>query len=115
MDIYNKKQFEINDEDKKRINSIMNKLKNTKLSYKNLMACYQAKKILNMWMKQEDDNIKSLDVAKNYYEYLKKHCYFTEKQVIGLNKWIVNMKNIPKINGKWFFKPKNDATTVPII
>jgi hypothetical protein len=110
MDIYNKNNFEINDEDKKHINNIMNKLKNTKLSYENLMACYQAKKIINMWIKQENNNIDSLNFAKKLYERLKKYCYFTVKQVIGLNNWIINMEKIPKINGKWFFKPENNAT-----
>jgi flagellar basal body rod protein FlgB len=110
MNIYNKNQIEINDKDKERIKNIMNKLKNNKLGYKNLMACYQAKRILNMWIKQETNNIKSLTVAKDFYNSLKEYCCLTGDQVIGLNKWIVNMNNIPKINGKWFCKTKKHST-----
>ena len=64
-----------------------------------------------MWIKQEH-NINSLNFAKDVYKFLKKQCYLTENQVIGLNKWIVYMKNIPEINDKWFLKKKNIETDV---
>jgi len=111
VDVYNKNHFEINDRDKKNINIIMDKLKDTKLGYKNLMACYQAKKILNMWIKLKYDDIESLNVAKKFYNSLKEYCHLTDNQVIGLNRWIVNMENIPKINGKWFFRYNNVTTS----
>jgi hypothetical protein len=112
IDIYNKNQFEIDTEDRKHIAGIMNKWKDTKLSYENLMACYQAKRILSIWISQETDDIKSVDVAKRFYNFLKKNCYLTEKQVIGLNKWIVYMKKIPKINDKWFFRPNSNSSPI---
>ena len=98
MDIYKKNKYLLNDNDKNYIKNLMNKLKFSNLNYKNLMACYMTKRILNMWIKKENN-----EFAKGIYEYLKKNCSLTEKQIIGANNWIENMKNIPKIKGNWFY------------
>jgi len=101
MDIFNKNPFEINDKDKISIRKTMDSMKDTKLSYKNMMACYMAKRILNMWIKKSPD-----DYAISLLRQLKEKCYLTEAQVIGANKWINKMEKIPNINGEWFHNPK---------
>jgi hypothetical protein len=107
IDIYNKNQFEISSEDKRHITGIMNKWDNSKLSYENLMACYQAKRILNILIKQKSSNIKAISVANDLYKYLIEHCFLTEKQVGYFNKYIANKKTL-NINGKWFYRPYTD-------
>jgi hypothetical protein len=101
MNIFNKNQFEITDEDRIKISNLMKKMENTKLGYKNLMACYMAKKILGLWIKQKSDKY-----AVSTLNYLVNNCFLTEAQVNGANNWIINKKKIPKINPEWFFKLK---------
>lgn len=106
IDIYNKDAFEISDKDKKHITGIMNKWKNTILSYENLMACYQAKRKINIWMKKEHNNEKALTASNGFYSYLKHKGFLKKDQVSGINKWLVKI-HIPKIDDKWFFIPIN--------
>ena len=103
MDVFNKNTIGIDDKDRNSIKKIMDSMKNTKLGYKNLMACYMAKRILSMWIKKSPD-----DYAVSLFSQLKMKCYLTEAQVNGANNWINNMKKIPKINGEWFYNPKRN-------
>jgi hypothetical protein len=102
MNIYNKNKKElVDDKDKTYIKNIMNKLdeNKSKLNYKNLMACYMAKRVLNWLIKNENN-----DFTKGLYEFLKKNYYLTKRQIEGVNNWIKNIDKKLEINGKWFYK-----------
>jgi hypothetical protein len=76
----------------------MEKVNHSKLGYKNLMAFYMAKTIINMWIEKENG-----EFAKGIYEHFKKKRTLAPKQIIGAYNWIKNIKGLPKINDKWFF------------
>jgi len=86
------------------IKKIKNFIKNVnkeipKLGYKNLMTCYMIKCIITLLLKKTNN-----EFVKSIYEYLKKHYYLTEKQIVGVNKWIKNQKGIQKIRENSFIK-----------
>ena len=95
------KNSKIDGDDKNYIYSLMEYFDkiNPKFGYKNLMACYMAKNILLLWIDNKND-----DFAKSIFENLKSKYYLTEKQIIGANNWIKNIKELKVINGKWFYK-----------
>jgi hypothetical protein len=102
VEIFTKTQGKMLDDNSRNyIGNLIHKLNANKsrLSYKNLMACYMAKRILDIWIKRENN-----DFAKSLYKYLIKNYYLTKKQINGANKWIKNMRKIPEINDKWFYK-----------
>lgn len=83
------------------INNIM--VKNAKryqhLSYKNLMACYAMKHILNIWIGKESNNKFVLGI----YDFLKTKYYLTTKQIDVVNSWLAQ-RNMPLVNS--FFHHK---------
>ena len=101
-DIYSKYRFsKLEENDKKYIDDIIEYHEKiiSKFGYKNLMACYMAKNILHFLVENKD-----IEYAKSLYISLKSRYYLTENQIVGINKWIKNIKEMKEINGKWFFK-----------